>query len=257
MKPLVSIISPTYNDEKTIKNTIKSVINQSYKNWEMIIVDDCSKDNTGEIIKKFQEQDKRIKYIKLNENSGASVARNKAIKEAKGKYIAFLDCDDLWFNKKLEKQVKFMEDNDYAFTYTDYEYMDQNGKILNKKRVCPKKVSYFRMLLGDSIGCLTVMYNKEKIGLIQIPVLRKRNDYALWCKVLKKVKKGYKYDAVLSRYRVSEKSISSGKKSKLLKYHYQMHRECNGFNSLVAIFFTCTNIIVYITNKFFRDKESK
>ena len=101
------------------------------------------------------------------------------------------------------------------------------------------------------------MYNKEKTGLIQIPVLRKRNDYALWCKVLKKVKKGYKYDAVLSRYRVSEKSISSGKKSKLLKYHYQMHRECNGFNSLVAIFFTCTNIIVYITNKFFRDKESK
>lgn len=256
-KPLVSIISPTYNDENTIEETIKSVLNQSYKNWEMLIVDDCSTDKTPDIVKKYQEKDKRIKLYRLDKNSGASVARNKAIEEAKGKYIAFLDCDDIWFNKKLEKQINYMEKNNYYFTYTDYEYMSKDGKILNRKRVCPKKVSYFKMLLGDSVGCLTVIYNREKAGLIQIPLLKKRNDYALWCRVLKKVKKGYKYNDVLARYRISGNSISSGKKSKLLKYHYQMHIECNGFNPLIAGFLTCTNTINYFINKIFREKNAK
>lgn len=252
MKALVSIISPAFNNEKTIKNTIDSVLNQSYSNWEMIIVDDCSSDRTGDIVKKYK--DKRIKYIKLDKNSGASVARNVAIKEAKGKYIAFLDCDDIWFKKKLEKQVKFMEDNNYYFTYTDYKYMNKNGKILNKIRICPKKISYFNMLLGDSVGCLTVMYNREKTGLIQIPLLKKRNDYALWCKTLKIVKYGYKYNEVLAVYRKSDNSISSGSKFKLLKYHYELHRKCNNFNPFVASFFTVSNIINYFINKLIREK---
>ncbi len=257
MKPLVSIISPTYNDEKTIEATINSVINQSYKNWELLIVDDCSTDGTSDILKKYQKKDKRIKIFSLEEQSGAAEARNKALREAKGKYIAFLDCDDIWLAKKLEKQIKYMEDNKYYFTYTDYEYMDNEGNKLNMKRVCPKTVSYFRMLLGDSVGCLTVVYNREKVGLIQIPLLKKRNDYAMWCKALKKVRTGYKLDGILARYRISNNSISSGKKSKLLKYHYQMHRKCNNFGPMLSVFFTISNTLVYITNKLFRDKKSK
>lgn len=257
MEPLVSIISPTYNDEDTIENTINSVLNQSYKNWEMIIVDDCSRDNTGYIVKQKAKEDERIKYIKLDKNSGASVARNVALKNAKGKYIAFLDCDDLWLEDKLKKQVNFMEENNCYFSYTDYEFIDKNGNLLNKKRISPKKISYFSMLLGDSIGCLTVMYNSEKVGLIQIPLLKKRNDYALWCKVLKKVKYGYKYNEVLAVYRKSDNSISSGSKFKLLKYHYELHRKCNNFNPLIAGLLTFTNTINYLINKTFREKKMK
>ena len=128
----VSIITPLYNSKKLVEDTIKSVIFQSYENWEMIIVDDCSKDNGTKIVEDFAKTDKRIKLIKLPKNSGGAVARNRAIKEAKGKYIAFLDSDDLWHPEKLEKQVKFMEENNYDFTYTWYEKMDEDGNLINE-----------------------------------------------------------------------------------------------------------------------------
>jgi len=255
MEPLVSIITPVYNLEKTIGYTIESVLNQTYKNLEMIIVDDISNDKTIEIIKKYQDKDKRIKLIILDKKGGASAARNRAIKEACGKYIAFLDGDDLWHKDKLKRQVKFMQDNDIAFSYTDYEYIDINNKKLNIMRKCPKKVTYFKMLLGDSIGCLTVMYDREKVGNISISNIKKRNDYALWCKVLKKVKVGYKYDCILSLYRLNSGSLSSGSKIKLLKYHYKMHRKINKFNPITSLFFTFTNGINFIINKKFRERK--
>lgn len=256
-KNLVSIITPMYNSEKFIEATIKSVINQTYKDWEMIIVDDCSTDNSPNIVKPYVEKDSRIKYIRVEFNQGVSHARNVALKEASGQFIAFLDSDDIWKKNKLKKQVEFMEKNDYYFSYTDYEYIDEDGKRINIYRNCPKKVSYFNMLLGDSIGCLTVMYNAEKVGKLQIQKLDKRNDYALWCLALKKVKRGYKLDEILSKYRVSnsQQSLSSGKKKKLLKYHYQMHKQVNGFNSIVSLFFTMTNVVNYIFNKKVRDKK--
>ena len=255
MEPLVSIITPSYNSANFIGATIESVLNQTYKNFEMIIVDDLSTDNTEQIVKKYLKNDKRIKFFSLPKKGGASEARNKAISEAKGKYIAFLDSDDIWKKEKLENQISFMENNNIDFSYTDYEYIDEQGKNIGKIRVCPKKISYFRMLLGDSIGCLTVVYNAEKVGKIAIPKLKKRNDYALWCKALKKVKKGYKLNEILASYRKVSSSISSGSKVGLLKFHYQMHREVNKFNPIVASFFTCTNILVYFANKIFRDKE--
>lgn len=254
-KPLVSIITPSYNVEKYISSTIDSVLNQSYQNFEMLIVDDMSTDNTCKIVNEYIKKDKRIKLFVLPKKGGASEARNKALKEANGKYVAFLDSDDLWKPEKLEKQIKFMEENNIDFSYTDYEYMDHNGKLIDKKRVCPKKVSYFRMLLGDSIGCLTVVYNAEKVGKISIPKLNKRNDYALWCKALKKVKKGYKLNEILSVYRSSDSSLSSGKKASLLKYHYELHTKINEFNCILASFFTLTNIVNYIINKKIRDKK--
>lgn len=255
LKALVSIITPSYNCEKFISSTIESVLNQTYENFEMIIVDDSSTDKTTEIVKKYQKKDKRIKLIVLDSKGGASIARNTAIKEAKGKYIAFLDGDDMWCPEKLEKQISFMEDNNIYFSYSDYEYIDENNQKLNIKRVCPKRMSYFRMLLGDSIGCLTVIYNREKTGLIQIPRIDKRNDYALWCVILKKLKKGYKYNEILSMYRKANlNTISSGSKVKLLKYHYELHKNINKFNFIVALFFTITNIINFIINKKIREK---
>lgn len=255
MRPLVSVITPIYNGEKTIEKTIKSVLEQTYNKFEMIIVDDLSSDNTVNIIKKYQKKDKRIKLFILNKKGGASGARNFALKKATGKYIAFLDGDDLWKKNKLEKQVNFMEDNDIYFSYTDYSYIDSEGNNLNQYRKCPKKISYFRMLLGDSVGCLTVMYNKDKVGKIKIPDLKKRNDYALWCVILKKVKVGYKYNEILSIYRKSSESLSSGKKYKLLKYHYRMHREVNKLNVVCSLFFTITNTFNYFINRYIKDRR--
>ena len=255
MEPLVSIVTPVYNGSSTIGKTIESVLNQTYKNFEMIIVDDVSDDDTVKIIKSYQTKDKRIKLISLRKKGGASVARNKAISSAKGKYIAFLDGDDLWKKDKLDKQISFMENNNIYFSYTDYSYIDESGNDMGIYRKCPRKMSYFRMLLGDSIGCLTVIYNKEAVGNIEIPKLKKRNDYALWCVVLKKIRIGYKYDEILSLYRRNVTSLSSGRKYKLLKYHYQLHRNINEFNSIVALFFTLTNIFNYVINRYIRDKK--
>lgn len=252
-KPMVSVVVPCYNCEKYIEETINSILNQTFSNFEILVVDDLSTDNTECILEKLRKKDKRIKYFKLLKKGGATGARNKALREAKGKYIAFLDGDDLWKPEKLEKQVKFMEDNNIYFSYTDYEYMDEKSKRLNRMRKCPFKMSYLRMLLGDSVGCLTVIYNAEQTGLIQIPNIGKRNDYALWCEVLKKVRKGYKYPEILALYRKSSGSLSSGRKIGLLKYHYYMHRNINCFNPIVALFFTITNGTNYLINKTVRD----
>lgn len=254
MKPLVSIITPVYNGEKNISYTIDSVLNQTLDDFEMIIVDDISTDDTKKVINEYAKRDKRIKFYTLTKKGGASAARNFAINKSKGRYIAFLDGDDLWQCDKLEKQIRFMKENNIAFSYTDYEYIDENNNQLNIVRKCPKKMSYFRMLFGDSIGCLTVVYDTKKVGKVQIPEIEKRNDYALWCRILKKVRKGYKYDEVLSMYRKSNSSLSSGKKTHLLKYHYVMHRNINGFNPIVSLFFTGTNGINYILNKVVREK---
>ena len=259
MKPLVSVITPIYNGEDTIAKTIESVLNQTLGDLEMIIVDDLSQDNTEQIVRDYQKKDKRIKYFKLKEKGGAAAARNYALRKAVGRYIAFLDGDDLWYEEKLEKQINFMKNKDILFSYTDYEYIDENNKKLNIYRKSPRKMSYFRMLIGDSIGCLTVIYDQKKIGKINIPNIKKRNDYALWCVILKKIKKGYKYNEILSMYRknTDSNSLSSGKKYKLLKYHYQMHRKVNNLGVILSIFFTMTNTINYLCNRYIREKKIK
>lgn len=256
-QPLVSIITPIHNGEKTVRETIESVLSQNYKNYEMIIVDDVSTDNSVKIIKEYQTNDKRIKLFQLEKQGGASVARNYALKQAKGKYIAFLDCDDLWYQEKLEKQINFMEKNNIDFCYADYEYINDKSEKLNKYRKCPNKVSYLTMLLGCSVGCLTVVYNREKVGNINISKIKKRNDYAIWCLALKRVKVGFKCDGILSMYRKSDNSLSSGKKAKLLKYHYTLHRKINCFNPITASVLTLSNVINYFINIKIRDKKLK
>ena len=171
---LVSIIMPSYNTGKFIKETINSVLNQTYNNWELIIVDDCSTDDTEEIVNAIK--DNRIKFLKNSTNSGAAISRNKAIKEAKGKWIAFLDSDDLWKKEKLEKQIRFMEENHYDFSYTNYTEIDEEGNEKGIKITGPKKITKTGIYNYCWPGCLTVMYNAEKIGLIQIEDIKENQN---------------------------------------------------------------------------------
>ena len=185
---LVSIITPTYNCAKFIARTIDSVQAQTYKNWEMVIVDDRSKDNTKEIVEEYMKNDPRIKYHLLEENSGAAVARTTAMKIAQGAYMAFLDSDDIWMPDKLERQIKWMNENGYAFSCTAYEQIDEEDNSLNRVIKTIKKTSYNRLLLDCPVGNSSVMYDVEKMGKFEVPNIRKRNDDALWLQMLKKEK---------------------------------------------------------------------
>lgn len=247
-KPLVSIITPTYNCSNYIKDTIESVLNQTYQNWEMIVVDDLSRDDTLDIVRIYAKQDARIRVFSLKEKGGASIARNFAINKANGMYIAFLDGDDLWLPEKLEKQICFMNKYNYVFTYTNY-YIMQSKFVDNKKRLlpiqkCPQKVAYKEMLKRNYIGCLTVMFDAEKVGKINIPRLDKRNDYALWLKILQKGFEAHLLDESLAIYR-NHQGLSHGSKFKLLKYHYQVFKKVLGYHRIKALFFTARNLFYY------------
>ena len=212
---LVSVIMPVYNCENFIGFAVESVINQTYNNWELIMVDDASTDNSLDIILKYARSDSRIRIIRLSKNFGAAVARNKAIEAAKGRFIAFLDCDDMWKKEKLEKQIKFMVDNDIAFSYSNFAVVSESGKDL-KKIISPKEeLDYKKMLKGNSIGCLTVIIDKDKIGEFKMPLIKKGQDYATWLNILKEGCKAYKIDESLAIYRRRKNSLSGNMISSL------------------------------------------
>ena len=236
---LVSIIMPAYNCGDFIGTTLDSVINQSYKNWEVIVVDDCSTDNTAEIIQEYiRRKDSRIKYHKLGENSGAAVARNKAIDLATGKYMAFLDSDDVWFPEKLTKQINFMEENNYGFTCTSYTKIDEQGNYLNRTIVAKPKSDYDGVL-KTCPGNSTVIYNAEKLGKFKIPDIKKRNDYVMWLQIIKKEKYLYGIEEPLGSHRIRIGAISSNKKS-LVGYHWKVYREIEKLSLLKSSY-----LIVY------------
>ena len=222
---LVSIITPVYNCEKLIKKTIECVLNQTYQNWEMLLVDDCSTDNSVKIIKEYAKNDKRIKYIKLKENSGAAIARNVALENSKGRFIAYLDSDDLWKSEKLEKQVKFMLKNNYAFTCTDYEKIDENDKFLKTIRI-PEKVNYNLFLRNTIIQTVGVMVDTKITGkeLLVMPNIRRRQDAATWAQLLKAGFDCYEVPESLSYYRVVKNSLSSNK-FKAIKTNWYWYRK--------------------------------
>ena len=235
MESLVSIITPTYNCGCFIAETIESVLKQTYKNWELLIVDDCSTDNTSQIVKYYVEKDSRIKYFKLTENMGAAITRNIAMEYAQGEFIAFLDSDDLWDERKLELQIKFMNENSYNFTCTQYEQIDESGKCLNNVIKTKKKTNYNGVLLTCPIGNSTVIYNAKILGKFEVPDIRKRNDDALWLQILKKEKYIYGLDTTLMKYRIRENSISSNKIS-LIKYHWILYREIEHLSIIRSAF---------------------
>ena len=238
---------PSYNTAKYIVESIRSVLVQTYENWELLIVDDCSTDNTDEIVKPFLT-DERIRYFKNEINSGAAISRNKALREAKGKWIAFLDSDDLWLPEKLERQISFMTANDYKFSYTDYEKIDEESESLHVLVGGPNNVTKKVMYRYCYIGCLTVMYDSEFMGTIQIKDIKKNNDYAMWLQLCKKAN-CYLLPENLAKYRIRKKSISHDKLSKKLKSHYDLFHYCDEKPAIVAFWFACWNMFWGVLKK--------
>lgn len=232
---LVSIITPSYNSSSFIGKTIESVLSQSYQNWELIIIDDCSTDASVNIIKEYCETDSRIKLICLKENSGAAVARNTGIQYAKGRFIAFLDSDDSWAQQKLERQINFMLKNNYAFTYTSYQKVNEDGICIGEMHI-PEKVNYRQLLKTCVIGCLTVMYDIERIGKVEFPLIRKRQDFALWLKILKSEKYAYGLQENLANYTIRSDSISANK-FKAAQYNWYLYRRIEKLSFFVAFYY--------------------
>lgn len=241
MNDLVSVIMPSFNTGKYIKQSIESVMAQTYQNWELLIVDDCSTDSTDEIISSISNE--RIRYFKNEHNSGAAVSRNRALREAKGKWIAFLDSDDLWMPDKLEKQIAFMEKNNYHFSYTNYLEMDANGGENGITVTGPKKITKRGMYRYCWPGCLTVMYDASTVGLIQIVDIKKNNDYAMWLKVCKK-ENCYLLDEVLAKYRRGRAgSVSTHGIKTMVGWHYKLFRNAENQSAIVSIWNTSQNML--------------
>ena len=289
MSSLVSIIMPSYNTAPYIAESIRSVMAQTYTDWELIIVDDASTDNTDDVVGKFTEPaevnsngchpertlepqaiggvegsslETRIRYLKNDRNRGAAYSRNRALREAKGKWIAFLDSDDLWAPDKLEKQIAFMEKNGYAFSYTRYGEMDENGNPTGTVVSGPKRITKTGMYNYCWPGCLTVMYDREVVGDIQIAEIQKNNDYAMWLKICRKAD-CFLLDENLAHYRKRGGSIThachperSEAKSKdlkskfsMIKWHYKLYREAEGMNPVVSLFNTGRNLFFGVWKK--------
>lgn len=236
---LVSIIMPSWNTARWIGESIQSVIDQTYTNWELLIVDDCSTDNTDEIVSSFK--DERIKYLKNEVNSGAALTRNRAIREAQGEWIAFLDSDDLWTPNKLEKMVEFMTSNNYSFAYHNYEKIDEESQPLHIYVTGPKVVTKKKMYHYGYPGCLAFMYSAKVHGLIQIKDIKKNNDYAILLKLCK-IASCYLLPENLAKYRIRKKSISHDKLSKKLRSHYDLFHKCDEKPALVAFWYACWNM---------------
>ena len=222
---LISIITPVYNVESYIEETIKSVLDQTYEKWELLLIDDCSKDNSLNICEEYSKKDKRIKVFKQKINMGVANTRNRGIDEAKGDFICFLDADDIWDKEKLEKQLKFMKEENCAFSFTGYEFINKNGHSKNKKVKVPKKINYNEALKNTTIWTCTVMFNMNKLTKKDIYMPKvKSEDTACWWKVLKKVDYAYGLDEVLAYYRRRPNSLSSNK-IKAVKRIWKLYRK--------------------------------
>lgn len=243
---LVSIIMPSWNTGRFISESIQSVLNQTYKQWELLIVDDSSTDDTDKVVALFE--DKRIKYFKNIENCGAALTRNRALREAQGEWIAFLDSDDLWNPKKLEHQIKFMKKNNFIFSYHDYVKIDEESNPLNIYVTGPDVVTKKRMYDYGYPGCLTFMYSSKAMGVIQIKDIKKNNDYAILLKLCKKAN-CYLLKENLAQYRVRKQSISHDKLGKKLKSHYDLFHYCDERKAIVAFWYACWNMFYGVLKK--------
>ncbi|WP_287797332.1 glycosyltransferase family 2 protein [Idiomarina sp.] len=232
--PDVSVIMPLYNSAQYAVKSIKSVLSQTYKNLELILVDDASIDDTYQQISPFLN-DKRVRYIGLTKNSGSAVARNVGIEEARGRYIAFLDSDDLWMPHKVEKQLDFMSQNKFPFTYSAYNKIDRYGQVYEHVGV-PDTVEYYDLLKVCSIGCLTAIYDTQHFGKVFMPLIRKRQDLGLWLQLLRRAKYAHGLNEALANYRVHPNSISANK-IKAASYTWRLYREHEKLNFISAVYF--------------------
>lgn len=233
--PLVSIITPTYNSATYVSATIASVGAQEFQDWEHIIVDDASSDETLSLLQEHGARDPRIKIIALEHNSGAAVARNTAIGAARGRFIAFLDADDLWLPQKLAVQIDYMLKTGTPFLYSSYEVIDEQGSHCGKVTV-PPRVTYSKILRNNTVGCLTAVYDTEYFGKVQMPLIRKRQDLGLWLRLLKRVRYAEGLNEVLAQYRIRPGSVSHNKVS-AAKFTWKLYRSVEKLPLAVAIYY--------------------
>ncbi len=240
---LVSIIMPAYNNGYSIDVALDSVLSQSYPQWELLITDDASTDNTREIVHRYCEKDERIKYFSLQNNSGAALARNHSLAQASGRYIAFLDADDRWHPHKLERQLSFIQEKECHFSFTAYQWMNADGTEIGKIVNVPDRIDYKGYLKNTIIGCLTVMLDRKNITNIEFPNIRTRQDMALWLKILKNNCSAYGLNENLAFYRDAPNSISSNK-WKAAKTVWRVYREIEKLPLLISIY----NFISYVSH---------
>lgn len=245
---MVSIITAVYNSEKFIDECIESVKAQTFSEWEHVIVDDCSTDSSAQIIQRHTRAESRIRYFRLSRNQGPGVARNKAIREAKGRFIAFLDIDDLWYPQKLEKQMRFMKSEESPFTFSSYDTMNEAGQLLANTVKAPRIVTYKLALRKNPIGCLTAIYDTDFFGKQYMPEIRKRQDFALWLNLLKK-SDAYGIQEPLAIYRIQKNSVSSNKLS-LIKYEWQIYRNVEGLSMIKSAFYVISAIMLKLKSYF-------
>jgi len=207
---LVSIIMPAYNSEKFICSGIKSVLLQTYQDWELLIVNDCSQDNTSVIVQKYCHQDSRIKLFHNEKNSGPAMTRNNAINRANGRFIAFLDSDDIWLPQKLDKQVGAMLEKGSVFTYTGYHRISEDGMVTGRFISVPPHLNYSQLLRNTAILTSSVVLDTYAIGKIQMKNTY-YDDYACWLEILKRGYLAHSIDADLVEYRVASLSVSRNK----------------------------------------------
>ena len=236
MQKLVSIITPSYNSSRFISQTIQSVLNQTYSNFEMIIVDDCSADNTSEIIKKHQKEDDRIHFIQLEENSGPAIARNKGIEKATGSFMTFLDADDIWNPDFIEKSIQTILTTGVSFVFSSYERRDEELNPLLDDFIVPNKVTYRDILKSNSISCLTAFLDIEKLGKKYMPLIRKRQDMGLWLRYLKEIDYAHGIQEPMATYRIRKSSLSRDKKA-LLKYQWEFYMKVEKLGFLPSIYY--------------------
>jgi teichuronic acid biosynthesis glycosyltransferase TuaG len=230
---LVSIITPSYNSVRYLEKSICSVLDQTYIDFELIVVDDFSRDKSNKIINKYAQRDHRIKPIYLKSNIGAAMARNIALSRAKGRYIAFLDADDCWHSHKLSRQLEFMQQNNYAFTFTSYNRISEDGTQLSIVRV-PNKITYSNYLKNTLIGCLTVMIDRKQTDYFEMQNIRSSHDMVLWLQIMKKGFIAYGLDEVLASYRVLSSSNTSNKLKSAIDVWY-VYRNIEKLNFFLCI----------------------
>lgn len=243
----MSVVTPLYNSQAFVADAVRSVLAQTLTDWEMIIVDDASTDDSAAVAESFSKQDRRLRLIRLKRNGGSAVSRNTAIDAARGRYIAFLDSDDQWAPAKLEKQVAFMERNDHGFTHTWYEKVAESGERTGEVVAPPSRLSYTDMLKSNQVGCLSAMYDTARFGKRLMPLIRKRQDYGLWLDLLKTERYAYCLPETLAFYRLRPGSISRNK-IEMFRYNWELYRNIEKFSRARSVYYLVWNIVRKVLN---------
>ena len=250
--PVVSVIMPAYNAADFITESIRSVQQQTYSRWELLVIDDASTDETSEVVEGLAKSDDRIKLHVLPNNQGAGFARNIGIKAATGDYISFLDADDLWKPHKLETQLVVMKEEDEKVCFSSYELIDESSQSLGKYIKALKFLTFDKLKKANYVGNLTGIYNASELGKIYCPLIRKRQDWGLWLLAVKNAGGGRGIQEPLAIYRERRGSIS-GNKIEMLKYNYRVYRKVLKYSSLKSLFW----MVLFLWEQLFVKKKQK